>query len=1110
MNRLALKAQESQRQASHPEANVWVSASAGSGKTKVLCDRILNLLLDGVPPQRILCLTFTNAAAAEMANRLQARVGEWAVAGEEKLKCDIEALRDGTILPDHLIRARTLFDVVLESPGGLKIQTLHGFCQSLLKRFPLESELPPHFQVIDEMESTLLLKEAQRHLFENPPHSDFKNALAFLLEEISEVSFLNLSEDILSERGLWEKFFQKFPDVLSQEESFQTLLGIQNESQFYVSSFWARCEDCKIREITHHLSQGSATETKLAGHILQGFESKDFDLYQSGFLTQKGEIRARLYTKAFSIAHPDAAQFLEDEARRVLGFQESQKVFQTYRRSKALAIYAQGLLEAYQRAKKKKCVLDYGDLILETLALLEAPGSAPWVLYKFDGGVDHIMIDEAQDTSPSQWEVIKALTEEFFSSSLNKTLFVVGDEKQSIYSFQGADPETFSRMKSFFKARALEKERNWTKVGLGISFRSAPAILEAVDAVFQNMPLLPTEALEEIRHEAFRSHIPGHVEIWPLAPQGEKSEFEPWDIGEDREKSLLPRTKLAQKLARTIKNWLQNNRWMEGQNRAIRPGDILILVRKRGAFVEDMIHFLKKESVPVAGIDRLKLHEHIVTQDVIALLEFMLLPENDLALATVLRSPFVGMNDEDLFELAWNRGKASLWERLQIPKFESLFQTLSFIRAQSQKRTPYTFLIWLFGPYKMRKKFVARIGLESQDAFEEILALSLRHEKDQIPTFQGFLNWLQAGELEIKRDLEEQNEVRVMTVHGSKGLQAPIVILPDTTQMPSDYPPFSFEESCGLPLWLSPQTEICSTAANVKAHIQEKQSQEYRRLLYVAMTRAQDELYVAGWETGRTTPETCWYNLIQKGVAPLSEMFPFEGDAHWKGDRSVISGTLSEKRGETVFHLPKPQIPNWLFENYETQEKGSKTLRPSLVKSSEITSSKAIQKGILVHSLLERLPELSPENRISHIETVLIQEGYAEKDRAKLSSQLLGVLENYPDLFGKNSRGEVPLFGQIGDCKISGQIDRLIINPDHIQIIDYKTATTLQTLPENYVVQLAIYARLIQDIYPSAQIQCGILWIEIPRLDWVSPELLRQKQAEILAQTSVDEWSLAS
>ena len=1057
MNKLALKAQESQRLAAHPTTNVWVSASAGSGKTKVLCDRILNLLLEGVSPQRILCLTFTNAAAAEMANRLQERVGEWAICDREKLAADLYALRENHVHEAHFTRARMLFDAVLESPGGLKIQTLHSFCQSLLKRFPLESGLPPHFDVIDEMEAGQLVKQAQAHLFEHPPHTEFEAALVSLLDTVTESAFTELTFDILNARAEWESFFRKYPDPALHQEAFQQHFNITEA----LPDFWEGLDENQFLATLKALGQGSVTEITRAEQLLQAFQNQDFEDYQSVFLTQKGELRARIYTQAFEKRFPTFATFLNHEARRVAHFIEQQKIYKTFQRSQALAIYAQGFLEAYQNAKKKRCVLDYDDLILETLTLLQTPGTAPWVLYKFDGGVDHILIDEAQDTSPSQWEVIKVLTEEFFSSGTSKTLFVVGDEKQSIYSFQGADPETFSQMKSFFKTRALERERPWEKVHLGISFRSTPEILQAVDAVFQNVNILTDEIQDRIQHEAFRSHLPGHVEVWPLCPRLEKTALIPWALLESQDDLLSPRARLAQKWAQTIRSWLNEQRWLPAQNRPIRPGDILILVRTRSRFVEDMIHFLKEENVPVAGHDRLRLQDHIITQDIAALFEFILLPENDLALATVLKSPFFGMDDEALFQLAWDRGELSLWERLAPGHVRD---SLVEISREAKIRTPFSFLMWLFSTQNAQEKFTQRLGWECHDAFQEILSLALQFEKDHIPTLQGFLAWLTQGNLMVKRDLEEQNEVRVMTVHGSKGLQAPIVILPDTTQVPSDYPTFSFEESSGLPLWLSSQRETCIHTNALKSQLNAAQIQEYRRLLYVAMTRAQDELYIAGWENTQKLSDTSWYHMVTSGLAPIAEI----------RDESLIISSLTSpqvsNRKSPVFE--DASAPTWLFEKVEVPPKIS-SLAPS--GATQHLSTKAIQRGIRIHKLLETLP-------------------YTQTPpRDELVDQALHIIKSYPHLFGKNSRGEVPVLGQVNGLKISGQIDRLIIENHRIQIVDYKTSQNPPVdgkIPQNYIHQLAAYALLMREIYPTHHIECGILWTEIPRIDWVSEDLL--------------------
>lgn len=762
--------------------------------------------------------------------------------------------------------------------------------------------------------------------------------------------------------------------------------------------------------------------------------------------------------------------------------------------SKAFLNYSLSFLRAYENFKKSQSLLDYDDLILKTSSLLKDPG-CHWVLYKLDGGLDHILVDEAQDTSPSQWQVIRAIAEEFYANAAtdprNRTLFIVGDGKQSIYSFQGADPAVFSQMQQDLRTFAKNSGKTWQDIDLTVSFRSTPEVLSVVDAVFSSCPLSSVP----LQHLPFRKEAPGHVEIWPLLKEEDETPLEPWQPPLVQHQSDSPQKRLALLMAKKIQEWLSGKGPL---SKPILPGDILILVRRRTAFVDTLIRALKDHNVPVAGVDRLWLLDGIAVQDLLKIAEFLLLPEDDLTLATVLKGPLFGLSENDLFTLAHGREKDSLWQRLQKhADFKDVVSVLNDLLSRVDFLTPFALFSTILGPLEGRKKWHARLGPEVLDPLDEFLNLCLLFQEEQTPSLQGFLHWISQEMIELKRDLDQSNQVRVMTVHGSKGLQAPIVFLPDTTQPPLDVAPFEFYGKALI--WLPPSAKDIPFTKILKQKLRETQQEEYRRLLYVAMTRAEDSLYVCGWEAGN---QETWYDLVKEGLKNIGEEIDFDFSPHlnFKG----TGWRLSSMNGkETSPFKPEPLpsflIPQWL-KTQPLLETTPKLLRPSEGEEEDTFGPSAFgafgtRRGVLIHKLLEILPNVEESLRERASLHFLEKEGLPGDIAIGMIESVQRVFEAYPDLFTPQSQGEVPVMGMLGDALLSGQIDRLIIHEDHILLIDYKTHTQvpkgLNDIPKSYIKQMAIYQAALTQIYPHHSISCGILWTHLPRLDLLTDSLLK-------------------
>ncbi len=776
---------------------------------------MLALLLKGNAPQRILCLTFTKAAAAEMAIRLSQRLGVWAIAGDGALALDLKELLGVPPTRDMLDDARRLFARLLDTPGGMRIDTIHAFCQSVLRRFPIEAGIAPHFTVLDERTAAEVLLQARSEILDMP-------ALAAALGEIAshtgEGGFDALIGEVARQRAKLEPLFANGVEYLLKQ--LRELLGVAaGETPASVIAAASRdFDDGMVLAAARALADSDKpSDRKRGADIIRWLEAPAdrvarFDDYAACYLTQKNEPRKTIYTKNFLNDEPQEAVTLDGEAARVIAAVARCRVAALYGATAALMQVAEALLRTYRRNKRRRALLDYDDLILTTRDLLRRPGVAPWVLFKLDGGLDHILIDEAQDTNPEQWQVVADLAEEFFAGEgardVNRTIFAVGDVKQSIFSFQGADPTAFPRMHVHFSSKVAAAGKRLEPVDLDLSFRSVPAVLQAVDAVFASAAAAQGVAAPgtPLRHRPHRGGMAGLVELWPPVDPEEESAESAWELPADRRRVRAPPARLARAVANRIKGWIDNQEMLVARGRAVTAGDILVLVRRRNAFVLELIRALKELGVPVAGADRIRLTEQLAVEDLVALGNFLLLPEDELNLATVLKSPLFDWNDDLLYELAYRRDR-SLWAELrrrspERPEFASAAAELSALLAQADFVPPYEIYAQVLGARGGRRAMLRRLGPDAADPLDEFLAAALCYERIHGPSLQGFLAWLVAGEAEVKRDLDQRgrDEVRIMTVHGAKGLQAPIVILPDTLQAPTRLPKILWGAD-GLPIW---------------------------------------------------------------------------------------------------------------------------------------------------------------------------------------------------------------------------------------------------------------------------------------------------------------------
>ena len=1025
-------ANEAQRKASQPDISAWVSASAGSGKTKVLTDRILKLLLSGESPEKILCLTFTKTAAAEMSNRLFKRLSTWTVIPKEELTQDLISLFGSAPSEDLLSKARRLFARVLDVKGGMKIMTIHSFCQSVLKRVPLEAGLIPTFEVIDENEAKALRAQSAEEAFKD----------AALREEVAKISVAANEKQLNELMADFNKKKKHFFSLLSQHQSLTSLI-----SKMYA--------ELGVKE--------TDTEESLKKALCP---LGDFDEAALQYLNAKsGTIKATI------LKGKDAEK--KEKAEAFFAVKDKIKSLTLLKLTESLLKIGYAILNTYGKLKEKAGVIDYDDMILKTVELLEEKNETAWVLYKLDGGIDHILIDEAQDTNPLQWRVIQLLSDEFFSGCEQKTrtLFAVGDKKQSIYGFQGADADSFEKMKLYFKEKITSAGKTFEEVPLNISFRSTQPIIDLVNYTLSN-PAARDGILspgEEAEHLAFRKDKIGQVEIWPVEMPDNEEKEESFQASVISQSGISGHRKLAVKIADKIVSMLSSGETLSDGKR-IEPRDILILVKQRKAFIFEIIRALKERNLPVAGLDRLVLSTHPAVQDLISLARFLLLPQDDLSLAEVLRSPIGNISEEDLYELAHGRGEASLWDRVRALRPVIYEKLLSYLNL-TDKETP--FMLFSFVLENERTAFLERLGTETTDALDEFLNLTLTYEEKETPSLQGFVNWFTKEEIEIKRDLEQEgpNQIRLMTIHGSKGLEAPIVFLPETRQKRFQAPPIVFKNN--LPFWVQKKEMRCTLLEPVFEELKQKEEKEYHRLLYVAMTRARDRLYLCGFNGKNNAPKGNWYDLVTESLNTYRE------NQLWclqKGTPVFQEVSAKEKSKET-------DPPAWLFQNSKEECAPEKPVSPSKIGALEedisifspLGNEEALRYGTAVHKILQLLPDVPPEKRREIAESYMpFPFGVPEK--------LLSLME-HPDfkpLFGKNSESEVPVMGYVDGTLISGQIDRLAIVGDEVWIVDYKTnknpPSSKDKIPIVYQKQINAYKSLLSFIFPDKKIRGFLLW----------------------------------
>jgi len=1123
----------SQRDAVDPNETVWLSASAGTGKTQVLSARVLRLLLQpDVEPSQILCLTFTKAGAAEMSVRVNEVLARWVRMEDGALGADLQAI-GASVDPATRERARTLFASVLDCPGGgLRIDTIHAFAQWLLSAFPQEAGLNPGTRAMEDRERGLLARKVlTQMLIDAKTQGDHET-----LEAVEDLSRRKGPEAVeawlmrcASAHEAWSGPGAWMPPLrprvngllgLPLDVTEGDVAGLCADDVFDVASLRQCLETNRAWKAATGQANAERIGAWLALDPVQRLGLAD-DLF-GVFHTTVGKLRASGSQEKLNPAYPGYVARVAESIARVREMQALLALAEWL--TPALTLGRKFALE-WDKAKAREGLIDFDDQIRRASNLLTQPGLSEWIRYKLDRRFDHILVDEAQDTNEAQWNIIDALTGDFFSGlgqreGKMRTLFVVGDYKQAIFRFQGTSPENFARARERVRGKMAAapgdaelrggiEARPLRDLGLGQSFRTGQPVLTFVDA-----------AIAAIGHGRFglkdlpEPHVgkdrPGLVALWnPVTADqddvGEEEGDQTWLSGADR--------RLANRIAAQVKAWIAHGfPLVKDTPRNAGPGDIMVLVRKRKELAGLIVARLYAAGVPVAGVDRLRLGAPLAVKDLMAALRFAAQPLDDLNLANLLVSPLVGWSQEELLRHGWRDGArpSRLWEHLRAsvdPFVRMTLDRLGEVLSRADFEPPQALLHWLLvGPWQGRKALVARLGKEANDPIDELLNAAFAYSSAHTPSLQGFIQWFDEGDGELKREAGASDSlVRVMTVHGSKGLQAPIVILADATGNPDRSPARGLElvdEPVGggqgrvLPLPGLSKEDKVGRIAEAEAKVTAEEREEHWRLLYVAMTRAEEALFIGGalgtQDKGVPAPDS-WY-------AQLRPLFPEDGiaDGIW-GERREIGSIppASAATGMEQQDRVAVDLPAWALRSVGQEPRPPRPLAPSSA-GEELSphpplpagaAMEAARRGTLIHALLERLPEVALDRRADAAGRWLARQAadLPGEARDEMAASALRVLEtaDWAEIFSPAALAEVPLAATVGGQVIAGTADRLLVTASRVLVVDFKTAArpplSLEEIPPATWRQMAAYVAALEVIYPGRRVEAAVLYTHAPR-----------------------------
>lgn len=1151
-----------QAAAANPNRSSWIDANAGSGKTMVLTARVARLLLTGVTPDRILCLTYTRAAAGEMKTRLFATLGGWAMLGDHDLAESLNGLLEQGEAPyranesDRLDRARRLFAEALEFPGGLRIQTIHSFGFALLRRFPYEAGLPPHVQMMDERTVASLSHSAfdETIRLAESDQDALGRAFRHLTDGATERGLEELREAILVERDEYGEFLERvgedslamkicaalgIPDI-SPAQAVMPILrpapGEQDPLEVLAKiRLLMQAHGGKIESEKYADSIKLGITSVMHGHPLRGLRL----LRTPFFLANENQRKARTLTKGLQEAilkgpSPGLLEGLNNCIDLLETAETLRRRASVAQSSIAAAAMAADYLRRYEAARRKTGGIDYQDVVERAAHLLTQGAAREWIRYRLDGGIDHILVDEAQDTSPPQWETIRCIAEEFFTSNAQRTVFAVGDPKQSIFSFQGADAVSFVESQQWLEAKMQEAGGKLSRQALEVSYRSSPVVLEFVDQVFRPESFSDMGDGEDVRlldpkkdspdwwttllgsngdlsHRAHRDQAPGRVEVWDIVGPNMVT---PHEIERAGSLTKAGHGIMASRVANRIATWLKEGTLLPDGRRPIQPEDIMILVQRRSFLSREIMRLLRELGVPAVGSEQTQLEEHLAVQDCIALAEFALLPEDDHALAVTLRSPFCDVSEEQLFDLAWDRRGASLWQRLQSTAGSDLEDTRAFLTdmvAVAGDLGPFEFFERALAQHDRRRRLLRRLGPDAAPPVDQLVSHSLAFQDDGGSSLQEFVYLVHSEGLKaINRAAIRASAVRLLTIHGAKGLEAPIVFVPDADRLPrhATRKRLLWEKLPGLgktPLFVRTVADDIEGMAEHRERLALEELEESYRLFYVALTRARDWLIVGGSRGKNLISHKSWWARARSAAArigrPISHLNDPE-DSLRRRIGMVFPATLIEREGgEAIAYSPPaiaelPELPAWSEMPAPAPDSPPVWLSPSSLgasdwrkaaasKSDLEDSSDAADRGTLIHLLLERLPGVSSGSERDALAKVLVEsfeDKLSKEQRSEARECAERILDNpkFDWVFGSDSVAEAEIAMAGEETRIGGRIDRVVYDGHRVLAVDFKSDTRPPQSPadtsESYLAQLGAYRSTLLAIHSDLACTAAILW----------------------------------
>jgi ATP-dependent helicase/nuclease subunit A len=1117
-----------QKIASNPDYNVWVSASAGTGKTKVLIDRILRLLLKGNSIDKILCITFTKVAAQEMINRLSSILARWSILEDADLAKELFLLNEEEPTTEEISLAKQLFANFIDNPQKINIQTIHSFCQNILNNFPIEANIMSGFKVIEPDYAQELKKQAIESVLNTKIFDDsleIKNTLTTIVKHISALDFenkissiLNYPEkmDILQDKYNLNIDFESFK--LNLYEELKAKQGISAESilqQYFDGSFnkLAFLEIISIAQGTKNKLSASFDINKLFWflNLPKDEQIKNKDVWEKVFYTTSGSIRKKIVNEGFLKELQDGQalwvkQVIEEELLRLEKLRNEYKNQISAEINLAFMQLAYEIYKAYENIKLSLGVLDFNDLIIKTHKLLNKSLVIPWILYKLDNKISHILVDEAQDTNPLQWDIIRVFVEEFFTGSSsnqeNRSIFVVGDVKQSIYSFQGASPEYFNVIKALFKEKVKNAEKIWHQVPMNTSFRSSSGVISAVNHITSNLFSQNDNIYkeEDFTHLAHNQNLGANIEIWPLL------------VDDNKEEKWRRYKNLATAIVKKIKKLNQDG---------VSYGDILILYRKRegNPTLNYLVKFLKESEIPVLGVDKLNLSEHLAVNDLIALAKFLLQQNDDFSLACVLKSPIFNLKDDDIFNLKITNS-SSLFNSLNQEKYIHIYNKLNKWVSLVDYIPVYDLFFHILYVEKNFTNFLNSFGNEVQDILMEFMNLILqfneRTQSKNISNLQIFLEFITKGDHKISRDSSSKKDmVNLMTIHASKGLESRVVFILNDLDAKSQNDIILYNENPSTPLLLLKLSKDYQNDYTNQIVLKQKnyQLKELARLFYVAITRAKEQLYICS--VAKQAPDEnedkanhLWWQILNNAInnnvffehnlSALESDFFDEKLGFVTKKAFCISQATPLIKKEIFSQNSINFIPQWCFKEAPKEQNPTKPLSPSKIDFEEKYFSSPlsqmdekknnlINKGLLVHKILEQINYLSDYKEIElFINNIL--NGYAEQlteqSIIEIKNNIHSLLNKKELMFLWENKGmaEVGISGQINYNNelniVSARVDKIIKIDNKLWVIDYKYAKKPNLPSKKHIKQMEIYKSILKNIYPECDISGLIIYTQ--------------------------------